>query len=84
MYRNLPLAIVSSLVLTTVLYVCINLAYFTLLTPQMMVGSEATAVVNYFTIGLVYPVFFLIVCHWPLFTHPMCQVKNTSQLSASE
>nr|CAB3266331.1 large neutral amino acids transporter small subunit 1-like [Phallusia mammillata] len=43
--RNLPLAIVTSIFLITVLYVSVNLAYFTVLLPADMAANEATAVI---------------------------------------
>ncbi|XP_064637356.1 Y+L amino acid transporter 2-like [Lineus longissimus] len=43
--RTLPIAIAIAIPLVTIVYLLTNLAYFTALTPQEMIASDATAVV---------------------------------------
>ncbi|XP_046656690.1 b(0,+)-type amino acid transporter 1-like isoform X1 [Daphnia pulicaria] len=43
-YRNLPLAIIIALPLTTICYVLINVSYLTVLTPQQIISSHVVDV----------------------------------------
>ena len=45
-YRNLPLAIICSTSLVTVIYTLTNVAYLAVLTPAEMISSNAVAVVR--------------------------------------
>lgn len=42
--KNLPRAIAISCTLVTVVYVCTNVAFYTILSPMEVLGSEAVAV----------------------------------------
>lgn len=44
--RNIPLAIICSMVMVTVCYVLVNVAYYTMMTPAELLLSEAVAVVS--------------------------------------
>lgn len=44
--RNMPLAIIFSIVTVTVFYVLINVAYYTMMTPAEVLLSDAVAVVS--------------------------------------
>ncbi|KAI9553472.1 hypothetical protein GHT06_021382 [Daphnia sinensis] len=43
-YRNLPLAIIIAIPLTTICYVLINVSYLTVLTPEQIINSDVVAV----------------------------------------
>lgn len=44
--RNIPLAIICSMVAVTFLYVLVNVAYYTMMTPAELLLSDAVAVVS--------------------------------------
>lgn len=46
LHRNLPLAIICSTSLVTVIYTLTNAAYLAVLTPAEMIASDAVAVVR--------------------------------------
>uniref|UniRef100_H2ZQ47 Amino acid permease/ SLC12A domain-containing protein n=1 Tax=Ciona savignyi TaxID=51511 RepID=H2ZQ47_CIOSA len=63
--RNLPLAVVTSMLITTGLYILVNLAYFTVLSPALA-GSGPTAVIfGKLTMGhwsICIPIFVALCC----------------------
>lgn len=44
--RNIPLAIICSMVTVTIFYVLVNVAYYTMMTPAELLLSDAVAVVS--------------------------------------
>lgn len=46
LFRNVPLAICTSMVIVTVGYVLTNVAYFTTISPEDLLMSKAVAVVS--------------------------------------
>ncbi|XP_002731076.1 large neutral amino acids transporter small subunit 1-like [Saccoglossus kowalevskii] len=43
-HRNFPIAIISSMLIITIIYVLTNVSYFTILSPQELLSSNAVAV----------------------------------------
>ncbi len=46
--RNLPLAIIIGLPLVTLTYLLVNMAYFTVMSPEELLQSDAVAVVSWY------------------------------------
>lgn len=44
--RNIPLAVIVSLVVVTVCYILMNVSYYAVLSPQEILNSDAVAVVS--------------------------------------
>ncbi|XP_034018917.1 cystine/glutamate transporter-like isoform X2 [Thalassophryne amazonica] len=51
--RNIPLAVILSMVTVTVFYVLINVAYYTVMTPAEMLLSDTVAVYPFFLVMLI-------------------------------
>ena len=45
-FRNIPLGLGISLLVVTVLYLLTNVAYFSVISPQEMIGSQAVVMVT--------------------------------------
>lgn len=64
--RNLPISITLSITSATVLYIAVNISYFTLLSPVQMESEEATAVLFGNKVlgkyGYIIPIFVALCC----------------------
>ncbi len=45
-HRNVPIAVLSSVAVATVLYVLTNISYFSVLSPDQLLASDAVAIVR--------------------------------------
>lgn len=74
--RNLPLSIIISMPIVTVVYVLTNLAYFTTIPPEVMVESQAVAVVRTSLFKGSRGLSFVDCRNWPFFGHIQFHYKH--------